>query len=176
MRKAGPSSRHKRTTYVNGIKQTMEHYTPDEQEELKMTDRIAVSTYVQGNGPETETYTDMEPLHEIRPDLRERFENINTMGLTKLVAKFYDFVKVKGSECPDEWFSNMQYLNYQIVRANGTKRSDAEILAHIINVAPRYYNIPLSILSQSYINASNALSKSQTELRNYWKRNSEGKK
>jgi hypothetical protein len=25
-------------------------YTTDEQEELKMTDRIAVSTYVQGNG------------------------------------------------------------------------------------------------------------------------------
>jgi hypothetical protein len=34
--------------YVNGIKQTIDHYTPDEQEELKMTDRIAVSTYVQG--------------------------------------------------------------------------------------------------------------------------------
>jgi hypothetical protein len=37
--------------YVNGVKQTIDHYTPDEQEELKMTDRIAVSTYVQGNGP-----------------------------------------------------------------------------------------------------------------------------
>jgi hypothetical protein len=47
-------------TYVNGIKQTKDHYTPDEQEELKMTDRIAVSIYVQGNGPETETYTDRE--------------------------------------------------------------------------------------------------------------------
>jgi hypothetical protein len=34
--------------YVNGIKQTVDHYTPDEQEELKMTNRIAVSTYVQG--------------------------------------------------------------------------------------------------------------------------------
>jgi hypothetical protein len=45
---------------VNGIKQTKDHYTPDEQDELKMTDRIALSTYVQGNGPETETYTDME--------------------------------------------------------------------------------------------------------------------
>jgi hypothetical protein len=40
--------------YVNGSKQTLDHYTTDEQEELKMTDRIAVSTYVQGNGPETE--------------------------------------------------------------------------------------------------------------------------
>jgi hypothetical protein len=68
-----------------------------------------------------------------------------------LVAKFYDAVKVKGSECPDEWFSDMLYLNDQIVRANGTKRSDAEIIAHIINVAPKYYNIPLSILSQSDI-------------------------
>jgi hypothetical protein len=30
-------------------------------------------------------------------------------------------------------------------------------------------------LSLSYINASDALSKAQTELRNYWKRNLEGK-
>jgi hypothetical protein len=88
-------------TYVNGVKQMVDHYTTDEQEELKMTDRIAVSTYVQGNGPETETYTDKETAYEIRQALRERFENINTMGLTELEAKFYDVVKVKGSECPD---------------------------------------------------------------------------
>jgi hypothetical protein len=111
-------------TYVNGVKQMIYHYTTDEQEELKMTDRIAVSTYLQGNGPETETYTDKETAYEIRESLRERFENINTMGLTDLVSKFYDVVKVKGSECPDEWFSDMLYLNDQIVRANGTKRSD----------------------------------------------------
>jgi hypothetical protein len=69
----------------------------------------------------------------------------------------------------------MLYLNDQIVRANGTKRSDAEIIAHVINVAPKYCNIPLSILSQSDINASDALSRAKTELRNYWKRNLEGK-
>jgi hypothetical protein len=147
-----------------------DHYTPDEQEELQMTDRIAVSTNAQGNGTETETYTDRETAYEIRQALRERFENINTMGLTELVAKFFEVVKVKGNKCPDEWFSDILYLNDQIVRANGTKRSDAEIIAHIINVAPKDYNIPLSILSQSDINASDALSKAQTELRNYWKK------
>jgi hypothetical protein len=63
------------------------------------------------------------------------------------VAKFYEVFKVKGSECPDECFSDMLYLNDEIVRADGTKRSDAEIIAHIINVAPKYYSIPLSILS-----------------------------
>jgi hypothetical protein len=95
------------------------------------------------------------------------------MGLTELVAKLYDVAKVKGNEWPDEWFSDMLYLNDQIVRANGAKRSDAEIIAHIINVAPKY--IPLSILSQSDINTSDALSKAKTELRNHWKRNLEGK-
>jgi hypothetical protein len=80
-------------TYVNGIKQTIDHYTPDEQE---MTDRIAVSTYVQGNGPETETYTERVTEHDIRQALRERFESINTMGLTEVVVKVYDVVKVKG--------------------------------------------------------------------------------
>jgi hypothetical protein len=52
--------------YVNGVKQTVDHYTPNEQEELKMTDRIAVSTYVQGNEQETETYTDKEKAYKIR--------------------------------------------------------------------------------------------------------------
>jgi hypothetical protein len=97
------------------------------------------------------------------------------MGLTELVANIYEVVKVKGNECPDARFSDMLYLNDQIVKANGSKRSDAEIIAHIINVAPKDYNIPLSILSQSDINASDALSRAQTELRNYWKRNVEGK-
>jgi ABC-type Fe3+/spermidine/putrescine transport system ATPase subunit len=49
---------------VNGIKQTFDHCTPDEQEELKMTDRIAVTTYVQGNGPEAEIYKDKEMANE----------------------------------------------------------------------------------------------------------------
>jgi hypothetical protein len=67
----------------------------------------------------------------------------------------------------------MLYLNQLIVKANGTQRSDAEIIAHDINVAPRVYNIPLSIISQNDINASDALNRAQTELRNYWRRNIE---
>jgi hypothetical protein len=147
------------------------HYTDDEINELQMTD----STYVQINGPETDTYTEKETAYEIRAALRESFENIKTLGLKELVAKFYDVVKLKGNECPVEWFSDMLYLNEQIVRASGTKRSDDEIIAHIINAAPKFYNIQLSIISQSDINASNALSKAKTELRNYWQRNLEGK-
>jgi hypothetical protein len=160
---------------LNGMPQMENYYTDDEINELHMTDRIAASTYVQGNGPETDTYTDKETTYEIRAALRERFENINTLGLTELVAKFYEVVKLKGNECPDEWFRDLLYLNEQIVRASGTKRSDAEIIAHIINAAPKFYNILLSIISQSDINASNALSKAQTELRTYLKRNLEGK-
>jgi hypothetical protein len=97
------------------------------------------------------------------------------MGLTEVVAKFYDVVKNRENECPDEWLSDMLYLNDQIVKANGTKRSDAEIIAHIINVAPKYYSIPLCILSQSENNSSDALSRAQTEVRRYWKSNLEGK-
>jgi hypothetical protein len=89
--------------------------------------------------------------------LRERFENIGNMGLTELTSRFYDVVKNKGHECPDEWFSDMLYKNDLIVKANGTKRTDAEILAHNINVAPREYNIPLSIISQYNINAKDEL-------------------
>jgi hypothetical protein len=154
------------------VPQMDNHYTDDEINELQMTDRITVSTYVQGNGPETDTYTDKETAFEIRAALRECFENINTLGLTELVAKVYEVVKLKGNDCPYEWFSDMLFLNEQI---SGTKRSVAEIIAHIINAAPKFYNIPLSIISQCDINASNALSKAQTELRNYWKRNLDGR-
>jgi hypothetical protein len=45
---------------LNGVPQMDNHYTDDEINELQMTDRIAVSTYVQGNGPETDTYNDKE--------------------------------------------------------------------------------------------------------------------
>jgi hypothetical protein len=147
---------------LNGVPQMDNYYTDDEINELHMTDRNAVSTHVQGNGPETDTYTDRETAYENRAALRERFENINTLGLIELVVKFYEVVKLKGNECPDEWFSDMLCLNEQIVRASGTKRSDAEIIVHIINAAPKFYNIQLSIISQSDINASNALIKAQT--------------
>jgi len=162
-------------TSIGGNITLVDYYTKDEIEELKTTDRIAVSTYVQGNGPETDAYTERATAYEIRMALRERFENINTMGLTELTSRFYEVVKEKGHECPDEWFSDMLYLNDLIAKANGTKRTDAEILAHIINVAPRQYNIPLSIISQNNINAKDALSRAQIELRNYWKRNLEEK-
>jgi hypothetical protein len=82
---------------LNGVPQMDNHYTDDEINELQMTDRIAVSPYVQGNGPETDTYTDNETAYEIRAALRELFENINTLGLTELVAKFYEVVKLKGN-------------------------------------------------------------------------------
>jgi hypothetical protein len=95
-------------TYINGYRQTVDHYIPDEQEKLKMTDRISVITNVQGNGPEIYTYTDKETAYEINIALRERFES-----LTELVERFCEVVKVKGSEFPEEWFSEMLYLNCQ---------------------------------------------------------------
>jgi hypothetical protein len=78
-----------RPIILNGVPQMDNHYTDDEINELQMTDKIAVSTYVQGNGPETDKYTDKETAYEIRAVLRESFENINTLGLTEFVAKFY---------------------------------------------------------------------------------------
>jgi hypothetical protein len=153
-------------TAIGGNIILVDYYTKDEIEELKTTDRIAVSTYVQVNGPETDAYTEKSTAYEIRMALRERFENINTMGLTELTSRFYEVVKNKSHECQDEWCSDMLYLNGLIAKANGTKRTDAEILAHIISVAPREYSIPLSIISQNNINVKYALSRAQIELRN----------
>jgi hypothetical protein len=52
-------------------------YTDDGINELQMTDKIAVSTYVQENGPETDTYTDKETAYyEIREALREHLRKL----------------------------------------------------------------------------------------------------
>jgi hypothetical protein len=50
---------------ANRIPLLENHYTDDEINELKMTERIFVSTYVQGKGSETGTYTDKEIAYEI---------------------------------------------------------------------------------------------------------------
>jgi hypothetical protein len=80
---------------INGVPNMIDKYTATEKDELQLTDRIAVSTYVQGNGPESDVYTGKPTAYEIRMALRERFENINTIGLTELTARFYDVVKKK---------------------------------------------------------------------------------
>jgi hypothetical protein len=68
-------------------------------------------------------------------------------------------IKSKGHECPDVWLSDMFHLNKLIVKGNGTQRSDAAIIAHVINVAPWEYNIALSSITQNDINAPYALNR-----------------
>jgi hypothetical protein len=67
------------------------------------------------------------------------------------------------------------YFNQLIVKANRPQRYIAEIIAHVINVVPKECNIPLSIISQSDIDVTDALKGAQTELSNYWKRNIKGR-
>jgi hypothetical protein len=55
------------------------------------------------------------------------------------------------------------YLNEQIVKANGTRRSDAEITPHIINVASKYYNIPRN----SFLKGRIRKSRRKLQGRNY---------
>jgi hypothetical protein len=61
---------------LNGVPQMDNHCADDEINELQMTDRIAVGTNVQGNGPETDTYTDKETAYEIRAVLREHLRTL----------------------------------------------------------------------------------------------------
>jgi hypothetical protein len=55
--------------------------------------RATVDRYVQGNGLETDVYTDKPTAYETRIALRERFENINILGLPELTGTFYDVMK-----------------------------------------------------------------------------------
>jgi hypothetical protein len=54
-------------------------YIAKDKEEVQLTDRIAVSTFVQGNGPETDVFTEKTTAYEIRMALRQRLENVNAM-------------------------------------------------------------------------------------------------
>jgi hypothetical protein len=86
---------------VNWILLMDNHCTDDDiNNELKMTAWIAVSTpmykemglkwiHIQN------TDKDKDTAYDIRAALREQFENINPLGLTKLMAKFYNVVEMK---------------------------------------------------------------------------------
>ena len=59
-------------------------YDEDEQKEIRATDRLARSTYMQGNGGKTEVYTSFDTAYEIRQALQGRYENTEAWALTEL--------------------------------------------------------------------------------------------
>ena len=82
-------------------------YTAEEIVKIKTTDRIAVSTYVQGNTGAADVYTVYDTAYEIRQALRGRYENTEAWGLTALTKKYNNCVRNKANACPDEWFDQL---------------------------------------------------------------------
>ena len=146
-------------------------FTADEIEAIKATDRNAVSTYIMGNGGETDTYTNGATAYDIRESLRQRYENIDPLGLSELTELYLTSVTRHRDECPDIWFSDIKYYMNLIVEAGGTVRTDKEIIAQIVTSASRKYDIPITIINSWPTTSTTLMVDAQNELRNYWRRN-----
>ena len=146
-------------------------FTVDEQELIKATDRNAVSTYIMGNGGETDTYTNGATAYDIRESLRQRYENIDPLGLSELTELYLTSVTRHREECPDIWFSDIKYYMNLIVEAGGTERTDKEIIAQIVTTTSRKYDIPITIINSWPTTNATLMVDAQNELRNYWRRN-----
>ena len=148
-------------------------FTVDEKELIRAADRNAVSTYIMGNSGETDTYTNGATAFDIRESLRQRYENKDPLGLSELTELYLTSVTRHIDECPDIWFSDIKYYMNLIVEAGGTKRTDKEIIAHIVTSATRKYDIPKTIINSWPVTSTTGtrMVDVQNELRNYWRRN-----
>jgi hypothetical protein len=62
------------------------------------------------------------------------------MGLKTLTKKFNNVVRSNLYSWPDIWFDSLQYYKELMVKAGGSAKTDAEIVAHVLATAPNSYN------------------------------------
>jgi hypothetical protein len=149
------------------------YYEDDEIAKLNKTDRVARSTYIQGNTGTTDVYTNFDTAYEIREALRARYENTEAWGLTTLTEKYNETVRGSQNVCPDIWFDQLQYLVELIDRAGGAKKTDAEVVAHVIATAPMSYDTITTYMLTQDLKGTEILKTAREQYRNYWKRHFE---
>ena len=140
---------------------------------LQATDHIARSVYVLGNGGPTDVYTSKDTAYEIREALRSRYENTEQLGLTMLTEKFNEVVRGNPYGCPDIWFDNLQYYKELIVKAGGSAKTDAEIVAHVLATAPNSYDSVTTLILGKDLSDATTLKFARDQYRSYWKRHFE---
>jgi hypothetical protein len=61
-------------------------------------------------------------------------------GLTTLTEKFNKVIQANQYVLPDIWFDSLQYYKELMVKAGGSAKTDAEIVAHVLATAPNSYD------------------------------------
>ena len=148
-------------------------YTADDVKSLQATDRIARSVYVLGNGGTTDVYTNYDTAYEIREALRARYENTEQWGLTTLTEKFNEVVRANQYACPDIWFDSLQYYKELMVKAGGSAKTDAEIVAHVLATAPNNYDSVTTLILGKDLKDKETSKFAREQYRSYWKRHFE---
>ena len=148
-------------------------YDDDEQKQIRATDRLARSIYIQGNSNKSDVYTSYNTAYEIREALRGRYENTEAWALTELTQKYNDAVRNNPYACPDEWFDELQYQAKLIIRTGGGAKTDGEIVAHVIATAPKIYDTVTTILQGHELTDPDIIKIAREQYHNYWKRHVE---
>ena len=148
-----------------------DRYTPEEIVKLKKADRVARTLYVLGNTGGTDAYTNGETAYEIRMALRARFAPVDGMGLAELQHRYSEVITKQPYACPDIWVNDLEYFSMQMSEAGGTKKSDADTIAHLITSVPRVYDPVITMITAKPITTTGLLAEAQVLLRNYWVRN-----
>jgi hypothetical protein len=148
-------------------------YTADEIKLLLSTDRIAWSVYVLGNGGPTDVYTNQDTAYEIREALRSRYKNTEQWGLTTLTEKFNDIVRANQYAYPDIWFDSLLYYKELMVKAGGSAKTDAEIVAHVLATAPNNYNSVTTLILGKDLKYKETLKFAREQKWSYWKQHFE---
>ena len=107
--------------------------------------------------------------------LRARFAPVDGMGLAELQQRYSEVITKQPYACPDIWVNDLEYFSLQMAEAGGTKKSSADIIAHLITSVPRIYDPVITLVTSKPITTSGLLAETQVLMRNYWVRNIKNK-
>ena len=122
-------------------------YTDEQIVSLKKADQSAITLYVLGNTGATEAYMNGETAYEIRKALKARFAPVDGMGLAELQQRYNEVMMKQPYACPDIWVNDLEYYSTQMVEAGGTKKTDADIIAHLITNVPKVYDSVITMIT-----------------------------
>jgi hypothetical protein len=109
---------------------------------MKETNRLAVTAYVLSLGGEALTYArDQEFAYDIREGLKNRYLGSNRMHLAKLQYEYNTYIRKNKRACPDQWFSELNYMSKKIADCGYHQKTKSEIIQDIITMVPKEYDV-----------------------------------
>lgn len=72
-------------------------------------------------------------------NLSARYESNSTIELLGLYSRFIDCLPTDDFADPNIWFFELEHLRERILQSGGSKKTDDEVIAHIIRNCPKTY-------------------------------------